>query len=483
MITRSPTRRSLMFVLPMAGLLSVILFLIMAEVPVEASEPETLPAAVEMLGSAERGRDLLTRFPFNESDVAWGPDAFRNIVRVWERTDSVPLDVSMDDPNTIVGAFRRRYGLHEAPFDNDNLPMGLRAIKDREDQAQTIGISLDCMVCHGGSIGDIRHPGLGNTTLDLRALLNDMTESDGGSLPLLTFRLNSTRGLVNASQLAAILIGLRNADLSRRYFPLPLGADLPETDVPAWWLLKYKDTQYYDGRTDTRSVRANMQFFLGDYALEDFQRNEAAFRDVMAYIKSLEAPQYPFAVDRELAETGRTVFRRDCAQCHGTYGPARVDYPNEIIPLNRIGTDPVRAHGLSDALVAHYNKTWFAEHYQADEEMVGYQAPPLVGVWATAPYLHNGSVPTLWNLLDSSTRPDLFRKPADTGFDHYDTERVGWKVEVLEDVPADQSSLPRAEAYRLFDTSTRGLSNQGHYFGDHLDDDERRAVIEYLKTL
>ena len=70
-----------------------------------------------------------------------------------------------------------------------------------------------------------------------------------------------------------------------------------------------------------------------------------------------------------------------------------------------IGTDPARSLGLSDRLVAHYNKTWLGAASPVDTKRVGYQAPPLDGIWATAPYLHNGSVPTLHALLDSSSRP------------------------------------------------------------------------------
>ncbi len=141
-----------------------------------------------------------------------------------------------------------------------------------------------------------------------------------------------------------------------------------------------------------------------------------------------------------------------------------------------IGTDPARAEGISDKMVAHYNTTWFAEHYKGDEEMTGYQAPPLDGIWATAPYLHNGSVPTLYQLLKSSERPAKFLRPASTGFENYDTAKVGWKAE-----PADKDS--KVEPKRIFDSSRWGLGNKGHTFGDKLGEDQRMDLIEYLKTL
>jgi hypothetical protein len=111
--------------------------------------------------------------------------------------------------------------------------------------------------------------------------------------------------------------------------------------------------------------------------------------------------------------------------------------------------------------------------------MVGYQAPPLDGLWATAPYLHNGSVPTLTTLLKSSTRPARFTRPPSTDFAHYDRVNVGWRFEVVE----SSRTLKPDESRSVFDASRFGLGNGGHTFGDALDDRERAELVEYLKTL
>jgi hypothetical protein len=233
---------------------------------------------------------------------------------------------------------------------------------------------------------------------------------------------------------------------------------------------------YYDGRTDARSVRTNMQFLLGEKTLDEFKELEPTFRDIQAYFNNLKPPKYPFPIDRAQADRGRLVFEKSCAKCHGTYGPDG-KYPNRIVELREIGTDPARAEGISPRFVAHYNSTWFGEDFPVDDQMIGYQAPPLDGIWATAPYLHNGSVPTLATLLKSSDRPKKFLRPPSTGFEFYDQSNVGWKFEV----PTENSS-DRQEK-RLFDTSRFGLGNSGHTFGDKLTDDERMQVLEYLKTL
>ncbi|WP_169976951.1 c-type cytochrome [Tautonia rosea] len=428
--------------------------------------------AVVEPSAADRGREALTSRSFLKPE--WSLEIYERVASLWE--DKAPDPNT--DPERYALAFARRYGLHPAPFPNDGLPMGLKRSTDPTTGRQ--GLQVDCLVCHGGSIGGQSFVGLGNSQLDMIGLYQDFFQADGRPIFFTGFTVNTVRGAVNAGQMAAVLISLRKPDLSRRLIPVLHGSKFPETDVPAWWNIKYKETTYYDGRTDARSVRSNMQFMLGEKSREQFEELEPTFADILAYLNSIEAPEYPFPIDAELAVRGRSIFENQCAKCHGTYVD-EPSYPNLIIELDRIGTDPVRALAPSDLLVSHYNSTWFAEEYPVDELMTGYQAPPLEGVWATAPYLHNGSIPTLEHLLDSSSRPDRFRRPPSTDFEHYDTDRVGWRVEVLEPVSAEAAKRDRDRS--IFDTSRYGLGNQGHTFGDALSPDERRAVIEYLKTL
>jgi mono/diheme cytochrome c family protein len=422
--------------------------------------------------AVDRGREALTSRSFLKPE--WSLEIYENVAELWGNEAPDPGA----DPESYALAFNRRYGLHPAPFPNDGLPMGLKRSTDPSTGRQ--GLQVDCLVCHGGSIGGQSFVGLGNSQLDMIGLYQDFFQADGRPIFFTGFTVNTVRGAVNAGQMAAVLISLRKPDLSRRLFPILHGSKFPETDVPAWWNLKYKDTTYYDGRTDARSVRSNMQFMLGEKSREQFEELEPTFADILAYLNSIEAPAYPFPIDAELAASGRAIFENQCAKCHGSYGE-EPSYPNLIIELDRIGTDPARALAPSDLLVSHYNSTWFAEDYPVDEVMTGYQAPPLEGIWATAPYLHNGSVPTLEHLLDSPSRPDRFRRPPSTDFEHYDTDRVGWRVEIPG--PAAPETSNREKDRSIFDTSRYGLGNQGHTFGDALSPDERRAVIEYLKTL
>jgi hypothetical protein len=109
-----------------------------------------------------------------------------------------------------------------------------------------------------------------------------------------------------------------------------------------------------------------------------------------------------------------------------------------------------------------------------------YRARPLAGIWATGPFLHNGSVPTIADLLKPAWlgsgpvpvnerdkyRPTMFK----VGCLQYDQDALGF-------VQTCSGST------FTFDTSLPGNSNRGHLWGTKLDADDRRALIEYLKTL
>ena len=156
-----------------------------------------------------------------------------------------------------------------------------------------------------------------------------------------------------------------------------------------------------------------------------------------------------------------------------------MDYPARIIPLEEIGTDPIRLKALSVKHRQGYDASWYAD-YGKDETVYdpqGYQAPPLDGVWASAPYLHNGSVPTLWHLLHPEERPSIWRRPDN---DAYDEEKVGLAIEALDRLPSKLRGDIRRE---YFDTSVRGKSAAGHEYPNGLGESEKRALLEYLKTL
>ena len=116
------------------------------------------------------------------------------------------------------------------------------------------------------------------------------------------------------------------------------------------------------------------------------------------------------------------VFSQNCAECHGTYGP-QGNYPNKIVSIEEVGTDPVRLNALSPQHRTAYGQSWFGNFGEHDvvADPGGYVAPPLDGIWASGPYFHNGSVPTLWHVLHSDQRPKVWSRSEDG----YDCQKVG----------------------------------------------------------
>jgi len=195
----------------------------------------------------------------------------------------------------------------------------------------------------------------------------------------------------------------------------------------------------------------------------------SGIRRIELFLTDLPVTPYPFPVDQQLAAKGKAVFDRECASCHAPDS----ELLTEVVPIEEIGTDPHRLEALTPDLL-HALDTMFiggqVNHPGGYRKTNGYSRVPLDGLWACGPYLHNGSVPTLWDLLQPpEQRPKVFYR----GYDVFDQEKVGFI-----------SSGPAAEAEGFrYDTSLPGNGNQGHTYGTNLSVNEKKALLEYLKSL
>ncbi|MCB9760364.1 MAG: hypothetical protein H6739_11050 [Alphaproteobacteria bacterium] len=260
-------------------------------------------------------------------------------------------------------------------------------------------------------------------------------------------------------------------------FTPPQGAPIPH-DVPPWWGMRKKNAMF--ANTAARGDYSRWVLNGTLMCLDDPETARDVFavaEDVRAFIESVEPPPWPGRIDEDLAEDGQDIFEATCSRCHGTYGEDWT-YPNLVVPVEEVGTDPLSAESVDawqTAWDAQFSKTELAVGVEWAPR-AGYIAPPLDGIWITAPYLHNGSVPTLEAVLDPSLRPAIWRRTGE-----HDRDAVGWEYEVLaegKDSPPDG-----VDPVEIVDTTLPGYSNEGHPFGEPLSDDERRAVLEYLKTL
>ncbi len=355
--------------------------------------------------------------------------------------------------------------------------------------------TMSCLACHQGQVASQTIPGLPNSNYALETLTEEVRlvkvrqrkafgHMDMGSLLL---PLGTTNGTTNAVIFGVALMRHRDAELNIVSRPPRFDLVHHDMDAPAWWHYRTRRSLYIDGFAP-KGHRMLMQFLLvKENGPERFREWENEFRDIEAWISALAPPAWTGPLDRPLAERGREVFAAHCAGCHGTPG----SYPERLVPIADIGTDRVRLDSLSAKERGDLNDSWFghagadtarpadpnAVDFTARLEGRGYVAPPLDGVWATAPYLHNGSVPTLWHLLHPAERPAVWRR-SPTG---YDTARVGLEVDSLTDMPTGPVTSAVRRSY--FDTRKPGKSAAGHDFPDALDEAEKTAVLEYLKTL
>ena len=482
-----------------------------------------------------------------------------------------PYPLPGEDPNRTNGG-------------SGQLPMALTQTHNA-DGTWSGNIGVTCAICHSGQIGSASDgPGLGplfgnNGLADVTLLLTELGNGNNG---FNVMSLNRARGSGNITNFQ--LFGLLTLwDFSTTVPAMVLNPELwtsgttGSEDPPNWWNLGHRPAKFYDAGMSSDSTRIELSWYMPGAATPSYQQGYDWIdaHDYMAntWMLSLRSPRYPWPIDTHLAEQGAVLFHTldlwapergnpvprpqggngSCASCHGAYAPRYVNDPSflatpvlagiaaNLSPIDLIDTDPARMVANSAAVENAARVSYFtydgedgcAEKYN----LIGYLAQPLYGVWASAPYFHNGAVPTVWGVLDSSTRPTFWRrlsKPRRAGvvmgFDTdlaraYDPVRLGWKYDdlhcgsagvtpYLQCDPADPYATPFVESEldilyangslawnmlgtvmaptftnaeiedrKIYNTRMHSQSNTGHEFTDVLTDAERTALIEYLKTL
>jgi len=266
-----------------------------------------------------------------------------------------------------------------------------------------------------------------------------------------------------------------NWDLSR----LPHDEIVAASDFPSLWNQAPREGMHlhWDGNNTSLDER-NLSAGLGAGITPTTVDYEGVAR-VKEYIESLPSPRWPedpdMPLDHVRAQRGATVYRQACAECHDFGAPL----VGQIEPLDKIGTDRARFNSYTTAFADNQNTLFAgtAHHFHSFRKTVGYTSPPLDGIWARAPYLHTGSVPTLADLLETpERRPRAFYR----GYDVYDPKRVGFVANVAEE------KGHRFFLFKTVDDAGRPISGNGkdgHTYGTDLSSDAKADLLEYLKTL
>ena len=267
--------------------------------------------------------------------------------------------------------------------------------------------------------------------------------------------------------------GVGRVDTFSPYKPM-FGFDMSKekpgaADLPPLFNQKIREGLWlhWDGNNNAVTER-NKSAAIGAGASEASLDLEGMKR-VEDWIWELKPPPFPpERIDRARATRGEALYVKYCSECHALGGLKT----GQVTPLAEVGTDPERVASFTAALAEKMNtlgtgRPWKFSHFRSTD---GYANMPLDGVWLRAPYLHNGSVPTLRDLLAApADRPKVFYRACDI----YDYANVGFIAS------GDEAGQCGVE----FDTRITGNSNSGHAYGTQLKPLEKDDLIEYMKTL
>jgi hypothetical protein len=399
-------------------------------------------------------------------------------------------------------------------------PLGFHLTTDPNSQVQwLVG---NCTFCHVERIhlpsGDIVVPGLGNKAVRPHAYVGALMHigtstrlSEERILEIATKRArdwrvpwpeNMRQPIVDATVGAFRNLAKERASRVRRFesalpgrmatiesFALGLelyqkrGIPMPNNigwaKVPDIRSFPYRDTFSYDasGYGSPQALVLEADFLFGARP-EWYISHPHISTSVYLYLREFSRKlPFPGSIDAPLAARGKELFGNHCAECHGHYmrqnGEMRASYKESVVPIDIVGTDRTRLDAVSPAFVKAANDFAPTKGYTAVRNTGGYVPPVLLDIWARGVYGHAGQWPSLEALATPpAERP---RKFIVDPKGYYDTERIG--------VRYDTANRPLKPSEYLFDADQTGFGVQGHPFLSGLAPDDRRAVIEYLKTI
>lgn len=399
---------------------------------------------------------------------------------------------------------RENYGI----LTDENKILGVSQQSYKGVNATVIG----CAACHVGRAAGITIPGLGNKNFDVYALgqlfrKNFDTIENGEELfgkgdkevrksmfqNFKTFMTNlSDPNLNNSTQ------GLVPTGIIRKWFyddaQVPMDTTDPgQVKIPSFW-----------GYAEKRKVGSFADGFgngvLGGWAIAVELVAGQTVENVKQFTHKIEVaeealgkilpPKYPFSIDKNLAQTGEGKFVQNCASCHGTYSRDQDKLPlfeaPRWVPIEVVKTDQGRLQGLTPLFTHLVDNNPLKEIIQRTElGGRGFFAPRLLGIWSRFPYLHNGSVPSIADLLNPpAQRPQVFSLKDASEKSRFDEKNLGLNVDKRYSV-SKLTKLAKEGTRWVYDTKRDEAGNGGHYFSNfqNLTPDDKAAIIEYLKTL
>ena len=431
-------------------------------------------------------------------------------------------------PDALGGdwnAFADRFGFvrdPDAKGDPKALPIGFHLTIDPDTRVPWV--VTNCQMCHAERLrlpsGDVVVPGLGNKRVRPHAYVNALLHIgadrtlDVGRIEALATKRAAEWGvpwdpamrepIVKATVAGLVALAEKTGARSARFdaalpgrvatiesFAMALDPyrtqKVPFPDVTGWTKVPdvasfpYRDTFSYDGSGygSPQALVLEASFVFGTRP-DWYVTHPHIATSMYLYLHSFRRTlRYPRPIDPTLVARGRERFDAVCAKCHGTYvvrgSETRAVYGESIIPTDYVGTDPARANAVTPAFVDAANSFSLTKGLTRVRNTGGYVPPVLIDIWARGLFGHAGQWPSLEVLATKpDDRPRRFIVDTEGA---YDLDRVG----VRYDVPHGERKLRPGEY--VYDGRQPGLDVGGHPFLANLAQDDRRAVIEYLKTL
>jgi hypothetical protein len=299
--------------------------------------------------------------------------------------------------------------------------------------------------------------------------------------------------------------------LNWHFESLPKRESVGLADFPSLWRQEQRNTMHMHLHWDGNNVSVderNRSAAFGSGAVPT-TLDRRAFNFIGKWLRSADnrPPKYAERIEPindELSARGHTIYAEYCADCHGASGDDfSGKYVGKVDDISHVGTDPCRLDNYTYELALEQNNLYAGfpdERFRHFRKTNGYANMPLDGLWLRGPYLHNGSVPTVRDLLEpSANRPNDFYR----GYDIIDRKKLGFISNVAE-----------ADGVKFFHYETRcigdadyckhqenpenvyqnnacapggwaGNGNRGHEgkeYGTELSVDDKDALVEYLKT-
>ena len=403
------------------------------------------------------------------------------------------------DPVTRL--ISKRYGFVE----KDDKLMGVFNVKYKN---MDVGV-LGCTACHSGKAAGVFVPGLGNKTIDPYLISRDTLKIQrfwgwGNQDPDYKYIHNKALAFAKVTsdpKISSLTRGLVPDSTIKTFFYKDHGLEYPkdmgraQVKAPHLWGIKEKRLHgiFNDGSLSGESYAwiFGAELFAsdsGDHLRAVLPQIKWLTDEVLA---NLLPPSYPFKVDKEAVFKGEVLFKKTCMKCHGEHQRDPQGHPiytaPKIIPQKVVKTDHEKLKAISPEFVRLVETGSLGDilTFNHDKIQKGYFAPKLWGVWSRFPYMHNASIPSLYQvMLPPEKRSSIFSM-LEAGEEHrFDKVHVGLTLFEKRELPRMLRRAKRGDRDIYF-IQREGQSNKGHYFDSFtkLSHQERLAIVEYLKTL